>query len=333
MAKTVIAAFNEFMKDSVNLDTDRTKKARGSRDWLVGQILDFPNSDSDFPAIYIEKNIFFGSFARNTKKRPLDDIDMMIALKAQGCTYLEYPNRIEITVPDSSVQFKKLCNENSSLLNSKKLINLFLKNLKNVSQYENADIKRNQEAATLKLLSYEWNFDIVPCFFTTEDSNGRTFYIIPDGNGDWKKTDPRLDRDRTKTVNQNNNGRILSVIRAAKYWNKRPTMPTMGSYLLENMLLDYYENSTIETNEYVDIELVKIFEQIKNRVYNSVNDPKGIQGDINNLSWDDKVKISNRANLDYLKAKEAREFEREEKQEDSIKKWKEIFGDEFPKFE
>jgi len=333
MAKTVIAAFNEFMKDSVNLDNDRTKKARKSRDWLIEQILDFPNIDSDFPAIYTEKNIFFGSFARRTKKRPLDDIDIMIALKAQGCTYLEYSDRIEITVPDSSYQFKKMCNENASILNSKRLINIFIKNLKNVSQYENAEIKRNQEAATLKLLSYEWNFDIVPCFFTTEDSYGNTFYIIPDGNGNWKKTDPRLDRDRTATVNQNHNGRILNVIRAIKYWNKRPTMPTMGSYLLENMILDYYENSKSETSEYVDIELVKIFEQIKSRVYNPVYDPKNIQGDINDLSWDDKVKIANRANSDYIKSKEARNFESNEQQEESIKKWKEIFGDEFPKYE
>lgn len=333
MAKTVIAAFNEFMKDSVNLDSDRTKKARSSRDWLVEQIHTFPDKDSDFPDIYTEKNIFFGSFARKTKKRPLDDIDTMIALKAQGCTYSEYTNMIEINVPDSSAQFKKLCNDNTSILNSKKLINLFIKNLKDIPQYENADIKRNQETATLKLLSYEWNFDIVPCFFTTEDSNGRTYYIIPDGNGNWKKTDPRLDRDRVTTVNQNKNGKVLNVIRATKYWNNRPTMPTMGSYLLENMILDYYQDTSSDTSEYVDIEMVKIFSEIKSRVYKSVIDPKGIQGDINDLSWDEKVKIANRANADYEKAKEARKLESDEKQEDSIKKWREIFGDEFPKYE
>ena len=82
MAKTVNAAFDEFMKDYVNLDAEKTKKARSSRDWLVEQILSFPDNDSDFPAIYTEKNIFYGSFARKTKKRPLDDIDMMIVLKA-----------------------------------------------------------------------------------------------------------------------------------------------------------------------------------------------------------------------------------------------------------
>ena len=69
MAKTVNSAFDEFMKNSVNLDSDRTVKAKSSRDWLVGQILSFPDNDSDFPAIYTEKNIFYGSFARKTKCR------------------------------------------------------------------------------------------------------------------------------------------------------------------------------------------------------------------------------------------------------------------------
>jgi hypothetical protein len=95
MAKTVVEAFNKFMADTVNLDPDRTKKARGSRDWLVGQIGAFPDDDTKFPNIYTEKNIFYGSFSRRTKKRPLDDIDIMICLKADGCTYNEYTDKLK----------------------------------------------------------------------------------------------------------------------------------------------------------------------------------------------------------------------------------------------
>lgn len=330
MAITVISAFDEFLKNSVNLDSERTKVARNSRDWLVSQIEKFPNSDVYFPAIYSEKNIFFGSFARNTKIRPLDDIDIMIVLKAQGCTYYEDGHTIYITVPESSSQFRKLCYNDSSLLNSKKVINLFVRNLKNISQYERADTKRNQEAATLKLSSYEWNFDITPCFFTTEDSFGNTYYIIPDGNGNWKKTDPRIDRERVKSTNQKHSGSVLNIIRVTKFWNKRPTMPSMSSYLMENMLVDYYANSLTEANKYVDIELVSIFSQIKSRVFNPVYDPKGIQGDINYLNLSDRQKIYERAQLDLIRAQDARQFENEEKYELSIKKWKEILGNEFP---
>lgn len=45
MATTVIAAFNEFMKDTVNLKKADTDDARASRDWLIGKINDFENDE------------------------------------------------------------------------------------------------------------------------------------------------------------------------------------------------------------------------------------------------------------------------------------------------
>lgn len=333
MANTVIEAFNKFMADTVNLDPDRTKKARGSREWLVGQIETFPEGDTKFPSIYSEKNIFFGSFSRRTKKRPLDDIDIMICLKADGCTYLEYADRIEITVPDTATRFKDYVNEGTSILNSRKIINAFIAKLAGVPQYKKAEIKRNLEAATLNLESYDWVFDIVPCFFTTEDAYKRTYYIIPDGKGNWKKTDPRLDSERVSKLNTAHEGNLLNVIRAIKYWNTRPTMPTMGSYLLENMILDYYAEQTTVASKYVDIEIVKVLLEIHRRVYNPVNDPKGIQGNLNNLSSEDKKKIFDRAYQDYAKAFDARQLENAKNDKDSIGKWIEIFGDKFPKYE
>ena len=98
MASTVIQAFNEFMKDTVNLDSEVTKRANSSRDWLISQIANFKSKDSDFPTSYEDINIVFGSFARKTKIRELDDIDMMIGLSGQGSTYLTYSDKIEITV-------------------------------------------------------------------------------------------------------------------------------------------------------------------------------------------------------------------------------------------
>jgi hypothetical protein len=45
MATAVIAAFNEFMKDTVNLEKADTDDARASRDWLIGKINDFENDE------------------------------------------------------------------------------------------------------------------------------------------------------------------------------------------------------------------------------------------------------------------------------------------------
>jgi hypothetical protein len=330
LATTVNMAFDEFMKDKVNLDPCKIKTARNSRDWLKDQIHKF-SSHEGFPALYNDIDIYFGSFARRTKIREIDDIDIMIGLNAQGSTYIDTNGLVEITVNDNADDLLALCHDNTKKLNSRKVINKFINKLSSVPQYEKAQINRNQEAATLMLNSYTWNFDIVPCFFTKPEYDGRTYYLIPDGSGNWKKTDPRIDRDRVSTINQKHNGKVLNVIRIMKYWNKRPTMPTMGSYLLECMILNRYETKD-SCSDYIDFEIRDVLSYIRNAVLGVVQDPKNTQGNLNTLSYDDKVKISNRAFEDYNKSVEAWEKEKSGDHKGAMSKWKEIFGGNFPDY-
>lgn len=86
MEKTVKQAFQEFLENSVNLNRKATEDARKSRDNLKKNISEF-GSDEDFFTLYEDFNIDFGSFARKTKCRELDDIDMMIGISANYATY------------------------------------------------------------------------------------------------------------------------------------------------------------------------------------------------------------------------------------------------------
>ena len=331
MPLTVTAAFDEFLADKVNLDPDRTATARSSRDWLYGQVASF-DSDTTFPKLWTEYNINYGSFARKTKIRPLDDIDMMIGLHAQGASYYDSgvtPITIRVTAESN---LAVLCNENTYTLNSIKVINKFIKKCENVPQYAQADLKRNGSAAVLNLKSYEWSFDIVPCFMTVFESSGRNYYLIPDGSGNWKKTDPRVDRQRVKDINVAHDGNVLNVLRIIKYWNRRPTMPSMTSYLLETMVLDYYSARANTASQFVDLEIPSVLAYIATAIHYQVNDPKGIQGNINDLSWGDRNKISQRANSDKQKADQARALENAKDHKGSIQKWREIFGGEFPTY-
>mgnify|MGYP000063286989 CR=1 FL=1 len=332
MATTIIIAFEQFLSNTVNLDSEKTKSARASRNWLIDRVHEFETKYDDFPKLYTEKDIGFGSFARRTKKRPLDDIDMMLCMTGRGASYSENGGLIEITVSDNS-NLRKLCFDDTDKLSSRKVINKFIEKLKNISQYDNADIHRNQEACTLKLKSYEWNFDIVPCFFTTEGNDGKTFYIIPDGAGNWKKTDPRIDKDKTTRINQDCDGNVLNLIRIVKYWNKRPTMPSIPSYLLENMILNYFDGKDSFVSSYVDKEFSGILDEIQAQIFFPVYDPKGIQGDINTLTIDERDKISTRAFVDSVKASQARDAEKAGHTKSCFSKWQEIFGSEFPKYE
>lgn len=76
MATTVNNAFSEFMSYVVNLDPTVTSEARYSRDNLLSNISEFDNKD-DFFDLCDSYNVHFGSFARRTKCRELDDVDLM----------------------------------------------------------------------------------------------------------------------------------------------------------------------------------------------------------------------------------------------------------------
>lgn len=271
----------------------------------------------------------FGSFARNTKIKPLDDIDLILAIAADGATYteVEHGKKYYLNVPDTNANLKKMCGENGRL-NSIKVVNKLVGSLQKIDQYSSAAIHRRQEAATLKLSSYEWNFDIVPAFYTTSGH-----YLIPDGNGEWKASDPRIDQQNTTTVNQKHDGVVLQIIRTLKYWNRRASTVTIPSYLFEILILDFV-NSRDELNKFIDCNLINFWNYLKSAINYTVNDPKGFQGNLNLLSAEDRSKVSDRAIRAEEKGREALSLETESQdQEKAIKKWQEVFGEEFPDYE
>lgn len=329
MATSVYEAFKEFNSNTVNLPADRTKAGRASRDWLIQQLTSLPNKVEEFPKLYENMHIKFGSFARNTKIRPLDDIDLMLTFSGEGTTYnaIEYGQNYLLYVPESAKILRKLCNVDGTL-NSIKLINKIVSSLDDIEQYKSSEKHRRQEAATLNLRSYEWVFDIVPAFYTDTK-----YYLIPDGQSGWKATDPKIDQQRVSDINEKFEGRVLQLIRTLKYWNNRAFMTTIPSYLLENLVLNFVEGRN-SLSEFLDVNLIYFWNYLKSAIHNEVNDPKGFQGDLNTLSISERMGIATRANDAYTKGYNAYKLETEEKdQQKAINKWVEIFGDNFPKYE
>lgn len=326
MATTVNGAFTEFMKDTVNLESTETQTARKSRDNLLTNIKSF-SGDDDFFSINSSRCLNFGSFHRHTKLRPLDDIDLMICIAgSDDRQYTNVGNGIYYMGANQTDKNNGLNTQGTDNLNSTKVINMFISKLSYLSDYSKAEIHKNHEAATLKLKSYDWNFDIVPCFYCTGD-----FYLIPDGNGNWKKTDPRIDNDRTTTINQEHNGNLLSLIRLVKYWNNRRITYTIDSYMLECMILDRYEGMMTPENWWIDLQFRDTLKYLSSAIYCNVNDPKGIQGNLNDFSYSEKVSISEALKNAYDKAVEASSLENDN-QKAAIKKWGEVLGTCFPDY-
>ena len=332
MATTVSSAFSEFMKNSVNLDSRVVSSARASRDNLLANIQEFAD-DSDFVRLCESFNVHFGSFARKTKCRELDDIDLMIGIAADGACYYEYDPWDNVRIIASTTnQMQRECTRDDGTLNSTIVLNRFKKKLEKVREYSRSEVKRNGEAVNLNLISKDWAFDIVPCFHTVEETDGRAYYLIPNGKGNWKKTDPTKDREHVTKINQENAGRVLEIVRLCKKWNRDQLSGRIPSYLLETMIIDFAD---LETNitSYLDLSFRDAVKYIADHITGSVFDMKDIQGDINDLSYGERLEIRDEALLAYSEACDAITAELTyEDQESAIKKWGEIFGDEFPNY-
>jgi len=331
MASTVNQAFTEFLRESVNLHPDDSVGAKASRAWLRGQLHSFSEKDSLCPLAYQDVDIDYGSFERRTKIRPLDDVDLIHGLSADEAYYTAYSNSdVRITTAPGS-RLARYCHADGSLLNSRRVINKIISMLNDVPQYEDA-AERDGVSARLVLASYDWSFDIVPGFFTKPAGDGRTFYVIPNGVGHWMLTDPRLDRSRVVRVNQAHQGKALNVVRLLKYWNRRPTMPSVPRYAFETLICDYLEQRVTVLGNYVDLEIAPALGYISSAIYSAIWDPKGIEGDLNDLEFGDRAKVATRAHGDAIKAQEAWELEKGGDQKSAIVKWGGIFGPAFPSF-
>ncbi|WP_118789295.1 SMODS domain-containing nucleotidyltransferase [Haemophilus haemolyticus] len=332
MARTIQSALKQMIEENVNMPSEGVKKSRASRDWLLERIESFETSTQH---LYFCKNfnLHFGSFSRRTKVRPIDDIDIMIGLNGHLLywndniyDYINCSIHLKQDVQDSGL-WKDCLNEDKSL-NSTKLLNKFKSALTNISHYENADIHRKQQAITLKLSSYKWNFDLVPCFHTTSG-----VYLIPNGNGGWMKTNPEKDQELVTSINKKHNGNFLELVRLVKYWNSKAfdrKANIKPSYLLEVMLANYY--SSREDLYDIEFEFEFEFEQslnyLRTGIWNIVNDPKNIEGNLNHLSYEEKINLTSRINNDLKNIEDAKKVSAEQ----SFEYWKKVLGNEFPNY-
>ena len=164
--------------------------------------------------------------------------------------------------------------------------------------------------------------------------------MIPNGNGAWKKTNPKIKKKRLSDLNVKFNGVVIKLIRLVKYWNRRGKMPNITSYVLETMVLDYFDTSSHsaeqenKTYDYVDIDFKNFLDYLSKNIFNVVKDSKNIEGDINNLTNEQKQSLYNRAKNDYKKAYNAVYAEVYEKNmAKSINLWRDLFGEEFTCYE
>ena len=133
-----------FIENTIDLNKNDVEKAYKSRDNLIKNITEILNENLFFN-VYEERNLNYGSFENGTKILELDDIDIMICIKANYRTYYDlFPNNIiKIIANDYDIYFKNECLDNETIfLNSTKLLNLLKNELAKIDDYEKADIHK-----------------------------------------------------------------------------------------------------------------------------------------------------------------------------------------------
>lgn len=329
MSRTVSSTFNLYRSTVVDLEAGDSASARNSRDYLVDQIIRIASTVNDFPRLYHD-NLYlpFGSFARKTKFRPLDDVDILQLIYGYSGTAIWCaPNTYDVRIYDQEAPLWKLTD--NGLVNSTRVLNKFKIELQDVPNYNGTEINRRGEAVVVDLSSYDWSFDVVPGFAVSDGYGGIDYYMIPNGNGKWKRTDPRKDQDFITRVNQYHNCHILPLIRVMKYWNEHNGYaPTIGSYHLETMLLNGFEYNTPLTD--VKSGIITAFKILQSSIHITCNDPKGLDSPLDgDLDFADRITFSLAAGKMAERLSGALISEILGLHEDAIKIWQKVLPD-FP---
>ncbi len=332
MPYTVWGAFKEFRSETVDLDPYRTSTARSSRDFLVGQLKALSQNEKGFPKL-INEFLYFGSFARRTKIRPLDDIDLMPLLDGRGTISVQKatdPYTYWLSIDGSTAPLAAFPDE-YGYVSSIKVLNKIKSSLALVSNYKRAAIKRNMQAVTLELKSYDWVFDIVPAVPIKDGLGGRAYFLIPNGSGDWIRTDQRIDQTNVTRVNQQHSGLFLPTLRLLKYLNRRTMKPVLQPYYFETLALKVFDYAP-KISDFASA-LKYFFDRCPGHLWIPCPDPKHLGPDLDaNVLYETKQKVAQSMHIASQWANQAISSEACSENKEAIEAWGRVFGWAFPNY-
>ncbi len=339
MAYTVWGAFDKFRTDIVDLDPDVTKTGRSSRDHLVDQIKIVAKNNAAFPRLGGDYRPY-GSFARRTKIRPLNDIDLLLVLRGSGTaeTSASGLNTYRLKITDSTAPLAAYSEvasdwyfDTTKYVNSTKVLNAIKAGLVNVPSYRKADIKRTGVAVTLDLSSRPWVFDIVPAVAVVNSTGTTKYYLIPNGKGQWMRTDPRIDSTNVTTANTRHSSNLLPTLRLLKYWNGRTTKPRLESYYFETLVLKTFASGSVITGYPAAVK--HFFDNGSTHLWLSCPDPQGLGPALDStVDWETKNKVAVAMKEAATWASYALMYDGKSDPKNAIYWWGRVFGGTFPAY-
>lgn len=332
MATTVSAAFSRFSLDTVDLPASVTRSARSRRDYLTGSLSRLAKSDADF-SFLTGTVVPYGSFARRTKIQPLDDIDLLMILSDRGIresVTRTTPITHRVKVEGAKAPLAPFADE-ASHVNSVLVLNRMKKALGSLHHYKLATVKRNHQALTLSLTSHDWVFDLVPAVPVKTPRGKTKHFLIPNGSGQWMRTDPRKDADLVTKTNAHHGQRLLPVVRLLKLWNRRTSKPRLPSFLFEVLILRAFGGCSPIGS--APEAVAHFFWACPALLRAACSSPTGFGADLDaGITAEMKRRVIAAMGAAERLAQEAMRHEQKGDHAKAITCWRKVFGDKFPAY-
>lgn len=296
---TIEEAFRKF-KSRLELN-DREQQNASARQ---NEVRDYLDTKFD-----IDNSFLTGSYGRNTKTKPLKDIDIFFVLKDSEKEYRS--KSPDVVLKDFEDALVEKYGRDAVRGQDKSI---------NVDFGVVVDAEDNTDYRVLSI-------DAVPAFACGDH------YEIPDTtSGKWIKTNPKVHASKAVDAHQAYSNEWKGLVRMMKYWNNNKKhgseKPIKPSFMIEVMALECLHGGWKGKFEY---ELQGFFSTLAERVSDTWNDPAGLGPPINNGM--DSARKQRAKTLLQAAAKEASvaiNHVRQGRNGDALKAWRELFGPKFP---
>ena len=254
----------------------------------------------------IARDILTGSYKRETKTKPLKDVDIFCILGEKELYRRDKPPADLLTAFEDALA-EKYGGNNVSRQRRSITVDFGVK--------PDAD-----EDTGGKVMS----FDVVPAF------DKEKHYEIPDTSNPkgWTETDPEIHYDKAVAAQKAYDGRWKGIVRMAKKWNAHEGKPVKPSFLIEVMALELLVPPYGGNMRY---ELKGFFAAMADRIHDNWPEPAGLGppvSDTMDRTARDKAKVALRkAESD---AAAAVQLETKGKNGEALRAWRALFGDMFP---
>lgn len=295
---TVDEAFRKFRSRLELNDRERSNAIARHQ-----EIRDFIRQQFD-----VERDFLTGSYVRQTKTKPLKDIDIFFELADKEKHYRS--GRPSAVLQAFTDRLSERYGSQNVQLDGRAV---------NVQFGVKVDSEDNTDYRILSI-------DAVPAFW-----NGQ-HYEIPDADTEsWISTDPEVHAEKATSANKAYGGEWKGIVRMLKYWNNNPkhgAKPVKQSFLLEVMAMDCLYGGWQGNFAY---EFEGLFSTLADRVSDAWPDPAGLGPPVSDsMNTAQKTRARTLLLQASREATHAIQLTRAQKNGDALNAWRALFGPKFP---